>query len=269
MSLTYTTQSLRDLTLAVYDDSIYKTGRIVKVHRSFFFTQKYKVIDYVSNDKKAPGLQVVAFVLNGDFLNSRIFIIVKGSDNRVPREFFNDWIRADFGELNGITRPLQSKGLNRFIKKVFDKYPNSKYVLSGHSLGGALIQKAYAKRPKQFEVAVGFSSANGYRLLTEKQKAANNRGKYKKIINYYNPNDPIHFMPFVEDFVGTQATVKNLEYPDERFDTSKDLYENITRLHGQQNFKFDLFGNLPSAVSQEKTITFKQFRERFNFFSRK
>ena len=262
MNFNYSTQTLRDLSLEVYKDENYKIGQIIHVRQNILLRQKFVVLDFVNNPKDAPGLEAIAFIHRNN--KNRIFIVVKGSENRpIANELFNDWIRADFGELQGLSKPLQSTGLETFVDRVFQRYSESKFVLVGHSLGGALIQKTFANNPERYESAVGFSSANGYMLLSRTQQILNDNGKYDLFINYYNQHDPIHYTPFAKNYVGRQAIVNDVLFPDARFDYRGDIYNNVTKLHNQEFMKFNWYGELNHTLTKEKTLNLRDFSKRF------
>jgi pimeloyl-ACP methyl ester carboxylesterase len=204
-----TAQMLRDLNTLVYDDGNLAIGKRLTVQQTAGRKRTLVVLDAVLNDITSPGLEAYAVIPESEAWwlahfhrkPRHLLLAVRGSGD----DFVNDWLTADLGELTGMSKPLQSVGLIRFVKYMLALYAGKRtqVSLTGHSLGGALVQKVISVYPEAFAQVVTFAAANGWNLLTAEEREA---AETQKLVNYYHVNDVVHQLPpFLPKMVGRQV----------------------------------------------------------------
>ncbi|MDR2660744.1 MAG: lipase family protein [Lactobacillaceae bacterium] len=266
----YTTQALNEIAYIANYEKFYIKNRVLSIEIKNNKFKNFRIIDYINSDKKALGLEALLLVENSQFLLHKItkqkykhlIISVRGSVNNLNiTQILYDWFLADFGELTALSKPRQSQGLQKWINKILKQYGYSKtkIAITGHSLGGAIVQKIYANHPTLFEQSEIFSSANGYNLLSDDQKIKNNNHEYSNLINYFNPKDIVHNMPPADEYVGIQAKVKFKQPKNMQIKiNSKYLYEALDYQHNASSFIFEKNGSIKFKIDNSKPISASQ-----------
>lgn len=104
--------------------------------------------------------------------NGNIVIAYRGSDD--VRD-----IKSDLEMVNDTELPEQFKDAQEFFEQIKEKNPNSKIILTGHSLGGALSQLVAAKNEDAFAVAF---NAPGTKSIIERSSGLSDSGNIYNVI---------------------------------------------------------------------------------------
>ena len=137
----------------------------------------------------ADGFQAIAYgILSEDSIHyDEIIIAFRGSmppENFNLNEFIQDWIINDFGDIVGGSTPTQLSSAINFYNHIKENYlsANGTITLTGHSLGGALVQLVAAK-----EGVEGYTfNAPGVKFQAEQAQYT-----YNNVHNYIIMNDII------------------------------------------------------------------------------
>ncbi|KRN89843.1 lipase family protein [Ligilactobacillus ceti] len=116
--------------------------------------------------------------------------IVKGQ-----REYLQ--VTSETGEVETVLSQFTSA--QNYLEQLMQRYPQSEFYFTGHSLGGSLAMVMGAHFQKQAQV---FSAPDPWRLLTEEEKSWM-LDHPDKLINYRHANDAISTLnPIIKDISG-------------------------------------------------------------------
>ncbi len=235
-------------------------------------------LDYVNSSAQLlNGLQAAAY-LNID--SSTIYIVVRGADVGIGRKIFGalkandrfipksvekrplkttfqDWIYTSFLGSMGFVHLYQYDSLEIFYKKIKAKFPNHRFIIAGHSLGGLLAQRLYILQ-NEFDSCVTFAGVSPWWTLDRQSQKLIRENNYliddSRMVNYYSQHDIFRILPLLSRHIGTHQNVM-LQPFSSRSNILANLFERFSWAHIPNYYLFDKNNKIKTEKPSDTIFT--------------